>query len=220
MPPVLCVVGREGAGKTALIEGLVRELHSRGHRVATIARSPEGPVLDCVARDADRYVSAGSEMLVVDTPDSVIRIERIGEEIPLDELIWQVGEEYDLIVAEGFRESGFSKIEIHQPEEGALLCRKDELLGVASNEPVEMDVQRFGLADFGAMAEAVEQKLLPSVLPEDAIVYVDGVRLPIALFVRKMIAGALAGMMRSLKGVDAPKSIRVMVKLRRPKPKS
>ena len=218
MPPVVCVVGRKGVGKTALIEGLVRELRSRGHRVATIARSPEGPALDRVARDADRYVSAGSELLVVDTPDSVIRIERTDEEIPLDELVWQVGEEYDLIVAEGFRESGFPKIELHRPDEGALLCRKDELLGVASDEPLELDVDRFGLDDFTAMAEAVEQKLLPSILPEDAIVYVDGVRLPLALFVRQIIAGAVAGMVRSLKGVNAPKSIRVMVKLRGRKP--
>jgi molybdopterin-guanine dinucleotide biosynthesis protein B len=218
MPPVLCVVGREGVGKTALIEGLVRELRGRGHRIATIARSPEGPVLDCVARDADRYVSAGSEMLVVDTPDSVIRIERTDEEIPLDELVWQVGEEYDLIVAEGFRETGFPKIELHRPQEGALLCRKDELLGVASEEHLDVDVQRFGLTDFAAMAEAVELKLLPSILSEDAIVYVDGVRVPLALFVRKIIAGAVSGMVSSLKGVDAPKSIRVMVKLRRPKP--
>jgi molybdopterin-guanine dinucleotide biosynthesis protein B len=218
MPPVLCVVGREGVGKTALIEGLVRELRGRGHRIATIARSPEGPVLDCVARDADRYVSAGSEMLVVDTPDSVIRIERTDEEIPLDELVWQVGEEYDLIVAEGFRETGFPKIELHRPQEGALLCRKDELLGVASEEQLDVDVQRFGLTDFAAMAEAVELKLLPSILSEDAIVYVDGVRVPLALFVRKIIAGAVSGMVSSLKGVDAPKSIRVMVKLRRPKP--
>ncbi len=218
MPPVVCVVGREGVGKTALIEGLVRELRGRGYRVATIARSPEGPVLDCVAKDADRYVSAGSEMLVVDTPDSVIRIERIDEEIPLDELAWQVGEEYDLIVAEGFRESGFPKIELHRPDEGALLCRKDELLGVATEGQLDVDVRRFGLADFAAMAEAVELKLLPSILPEDAIVYIDGVRLPLALFVRKMIAGAVTGMVGGLKGVEAPKSIRVMVKLRGRKP--
>jgi molybdopterin-guanine dinucleotide biosynthesis protein B len=218
VPPVVCVVGREGAGKTTIIEGLVRELRARGRRVATIARSPEGPVLDRVARDADRYVSAGSEMLVLDTPDSVVRIERTDEEIPIDELAWQVGEEYDLIVAEGFRESGFPKIEVHRPDKGSLLCRKDELLGVASDAPLEMDVRRFGLEDFAAMAEAVERDLLPSILPEDAIVYVDGVRLPIALFVRKIIASTISGMLRNLKGVSDPKSIRVMVKLRGRKP--
>ncbi len=89
---------------------------------------------------------------------------------------------------------------------------------MVSDEHLQVDVRRFGLDDFAAMADAVEQGLLPTILPEDAILYVDGVRLPLALFVRKMIAGAVTGMVRSLKGVNAPKSIRVMVKLRGRKP--
>ncbi len=52
MPPVVCVVGRDGSGKTRIIEGIAREMKARGHRVATVARSAEGPALDCVTKDA------------------------------------------------------------------------------------------------------------------------------------------------------------------------
>ena len=216
MPPVVCVVGRDGAGKTRLIEGVAREMKARGHHVATVARSAEGPVLDCVARDAKRYAAAGSEMIVIGSPDAVISVRRQDEEVSLDELIWAVGEEYDVVLAEGFRETGFPKIEVHRADVGGgLICRKDELLALVSDTPFDIDVPQFGLGDAAGLADLIEAKLLPTVLAEDAAVYVDGVRLPIALFVRQMVANVIIGIVRSLKGIDRPRSVRVVVRLRR-----
>ena len=65
MPPVVCVVGRDGSGKTRIIEAIAREMKARGHRVATVARSAEGPALESVTKDAERYASAGSDVIVV-----------------------------------------------------------------------------------------------------------------------------------------------------------
>ena len=216
MPPVVCVVGRDGAGKTRVIEGIAREMKARGHRVATVARSSEGPALEYVAKDAERYAAAGSDMIVVGSPDAVTSVRREDGEVSLDELVWMVGEEYDLVLAEGFQESGLPKIEVHRAAAGGgLTCRKDELLAIASDTPFDIDVPRFGPEDAAGLADLIEAKLLPTVLEEDASVYVDGVRLPIALFVRKMVANTVAGMVVSLKGVDRPRSLRVIVRLRR-----
>lgn len=216
MPPVVCVVGRDGAGKTRVIEGIAREMKARGHRVATVARSAEGPALECVTKDAERYAAAGSEMIVVGSPDAVTSVRRVDEEVSLDELIWTVGEEYDLVLAEGFRESGFPKIEVHRAAlGGGLICRKDELLALASDTPFDIDVPQFGLEDAASLADLIETEVLPTILEEDASVYVDGVRLPIALFVRQMVAKTVIGMVGSLKGVDRPRSLRVVVRLRR-----
>ena len=114
MPPVVCVVGRDGSGKTRIIEGIAREMKARGHRVATVARSSDGPALESVTRDAERYAAAGSDMIVVASPDAVTCVRREDEEVALDELIWMVGEEYDLVLVEGFRERGFPQIEGHR----------------------------------------------------------------------------------------------------------
>ena len=141
---------------------------------------------------------------------------RVEEEASLDELIWTVGEEYDLILAEGFRESGFPTIEVYRAAVGGgLVCRKDELLALASDTPFDIDVPQFGLEDAAGLADLIEAKVLASVLPEDASVYVDGVHLPIALFVRKMVASTIIGMLRNLKGVSQPRSLRVVVRLQR-----
>jgi molybdopterin-guanine dinucleotide biosynthesis protein B len=216
MPPVVCVLGRDGSGKTRVIEGIARELKARGHRLATVARSAEGPALECVTKDAERYASAGSDMIVVGSPDAVTCVRLVDEEVSLDELLWMVGEEYDLVLAEGFRESGFPKIEVHRAAVGGgLICRKDELLALASDTPFDIDVPRFELEDAAGLADLIEEKVLPTVLEEDASVYVDGIHLPIALFVRKMVANTVIGMLRNLKGVNRPRSLRVIVRLRR-----
>jgi molybdopterin-guanine dinucleotide biosynthesis protein B len=191
-------------------------MKARGHRVATVARSAEGPALASVTKDAERYASAGSDMIVVGSPDAVTCVCRVDEEASLDELIWTVGEEYDLVLAEGFQESGFPKIDVHRAAVGGgLVCRKDELLAVASDTPFDIDVPQFGLDDAAGLADLIEAKVLPTVLPEDASVYVDGVRLPITLFVRKMVASTVIGMLHNLKGVSQPRSLRVIVRLRR-----
>jgi molybdopterin-guanine dinucleotide biosynthesis protein B len=216
MPPVVCVLGRDGSGKTRVIEGIARELKARGHRLATVARSAEGPALECVTKDAERYASAGSDMIVVGSPDAVTCVRLVDEEVSLDELLWMVGEEYDLVLAEGFRESGFPKIEVHRAAVGGgLICRKDELLALASDAPFDIDVPRFGLEDAAGLADLIEETVLPTILEEDASVYVDGIHLPIALFVRKMVANTVIGMLRNLKGVNRPRSLRVIVRLRR-----
>ena len=216
MPPVVCVVGRDGSGKTRIIEGIAREMKARGYRVAAVAHSVEGPALSSVTKDAERYASAGSDAVVVGSPDAVTCVRLVEEEASLDELIWTVGEEYDLILAEGFRECGFPKIEVHRAAVGGgLICRKDELLALASDTPFDVDVPQFGLEDAAGLADLIEAKVLASVLPEDASVYVDGVHLPIALFVRKMVASTIIGMLRNLKGVSQPRSLRVVVRLQR-----
>jgi len=216
MAPVVCVVGRDGSGKTRIMEAIAREMKARGHRVATVARSDQGPALESLTKDAGRYASAGSDMIVVGSPDAVTCVRRVDEEASLDELIWTVGEEYDLVLVEGFRESGFPKIEVHRAAVGGgLICGKDELLAVASDTPFDIKVPQFGLDDAAGLADLIEAKVLASVLTEDASVYVDGVHLPIALFVRKMVASTIIGMLRNLKGVSQPRSLRVVVRLRR-----
>jgi len=210
------VVGRDGSGKTRIIEGIAREMKARGHRVATVARSDEGPAPGSVTKDVERYASGGSDAIVVASPDAVTSVRRVDEEPSLDELIWTLGEEYDLVLAEGFRECGFPKIEVHRAAVGGgLICRKDELLALASDTPFDIDVPQFGLDDAAGLADLIEAKVLASVLPEDASVYVDGVHLPIALFVRKMVAGTVIGVLCNLKGFGRPRRLRVDVRLRR-----
>ncbi len=215
MPPVLCIVGRSASDRGAVIEGLVRELATQNVRVAVIARGRKGPRLDRVAKAAGRYASAGSEMVMLSSPDTVTTMRRVEEEPPLDALVWELRDEYDIVLVDGFRHSSYPKLEAHRAAEGEeLLCHKNELLAVVGDRPPGIDILSFAADDFPSLAKLIRQRFLVVEPGEDAALFIDGVRLPLALFVRKLLSSTVLGIVHALKGVDDPKSVIVAVKRR------
>ena len=73
-PRVISVVGHSGAGKTTLVEKLIRELSGRGIKVATIKHAHHKVVLDTPGKDSYRYKEAGAvmSMLVTTTQLQVV----------------------------------------------------------------------------------------------------------------------------------------------------
>ena len=57
-PPVFTVVGHSGSGKTTLVEKLLRELSSRGLRVATIKHAHHNFDVDKPGKDSYRHRKA------------------------------------------------------------------------------------------------------------------------------------------------------------------
>ena len=216
MPPVLCIVGRAGGGAQAVVEGLVRELTAKGLHVAVIAESKEEPTLDRVSPVTAAYAAAGGELLVLVSPAAVTSSRRVEQEPSLDELVWEIRDDYDIVLADGFRQSSYLKVEVHHAEEGEdLLCYKNELLAVVGDKPQGLDLPAFTADDLAGLADLVRRRFLTPEPGEDAALFIDGVRLPLALFVRKMMASTVLGMVRALKGVGDPKSVVVAVRKRR-----
>ena len=214
MPPVLCIVGRPGSGSQVVIEGLVRDLTAKGVRVATAVETAQALPLEPLS-PAPGYMAAGARLTIVRAPGSVASVRRIDDELSLDELVWEMRDDYDLVLADGFRRSSYLKLEVHRPEDGEeLLCHKNELLAIAGDKPSGLDVPAFAVDDFARMAELIRRRFLTQEPGEDATLFIDGVRLPLALFVRKIVASTVLGMVRPLKGVDDPKSVVVTVKRR------
>ena len=151
MPPVLCVVGRPGSGSQAVVEGLVRELTAKGVRVATAVEAAQALALEPLSPAAAGYMAAGSEMTIVRAPGSVASVRRVDDEPSLDELVWEMRDDYDLVLADGFRRSSYLKLEVHRAEDGdELLCHKNELLAIAGDKPPGLDVPAFAVDDFVA----------------------------------------------------------------------
>ena len=141
---------------------------------------------------------------------------RAKEEPSLDELVWEIRDDYDIVLADGFRHSSYLKVEVHHAGEGeGLLCHKNELLAVVGDKPQGLDIPTFAEDDLAGLAELVRRRFLTPEPGEDAALFIDGVRLPLALFVRKMVASTVLGMVRALKGVEEPKSVVVAVKTRK-----
>lgn len=64
-PLVVGVVGESGAGKTAVVEGLVRRLRDLGLRVGVVKHAPHGFQLDREGSDSERAARAGAAAVVL-----------------------------------------------------------------------------------------------------------------------------------------------------------
>ena len=213
MVPVVCVVGKTKVGKTFVMERLVAELKQRGYRVATIKHSHHGFDLDLEGKDSWKHAQAGSDAVVISTPTGVALIKKVDRDSTLAELSRIIGLDFDIVLAEGFKQAKAIKIEVHRKELGeGLLCTREELLAIASDEPLEMNVPQYPLDDAPGMADLIEKRFLSSEDEETVALYVDGESIPLSPFPRLFMSRALLGMVSTLKKVSQASSIDISIR--------
>lgn len=101
-PAVLAVSGSAGSGKTALLAALLPVLKSRGLKVGVIREADDLRL----PAETDRLHEAGAEGVAVFTAAEQFRL----NEQDLLALFERHG--YDLVLLEGFGDSGWAKIEV------------------------------------------------------------------------------------------------------------
>ena len=163
MPPVVSIVGKSSTGKTTFLEKLLRELNGRGYKIATIKHSHHSIDFHDPKKDSYRHSQAGAAATLVSSTTSFQIIKPVAKELTIDELVQHFGDEFDLILTEGFSRGNAPKIEIHRKEAGPLLEVASNLFAVVTDEPLDVDAQQFGLEDVKGMADLIESKyILPN----------------------------------------------------------
>ena len=211
MPSIISIVGRAKAGKTTLMEKLIGELKSRGYRVATIKHTPQGMSLDKPDKDSWRHLNAGSEATIVSSPDKIVLIKPVGREIALDEVARLFGEDYDIILAEGFKQDNAPKIEVHRREAGPPLGAVKKLLAIATDEPLETKTRQFSLQDVKGLADLLEKGFIEP-QKERVSLYVNKVPLSLSSFPKEIITNIILALVSSLKGVEKVKSLDIFLR--------
>jgi molybdopterin-guanine dinucleotide biosynthesis protein MobB len=160
MIPLLSFVGKSGVGKTTLIEKLVAELKRRGYRIAVVKHHAHTTPIDGRGKDSWRFAEAGASLAVVSSPVEIARFERVTRELTLNEIAAQING-VDLILTEGFKREAAPKIEVSRAALGTnLIGRADELIAVASDHPIALNLPRFDLDDAAGIAALIEGKFL------------------------------------------------------------
>ena len=199
MPPVVSIVGKSGTGKTTFLEKLIREIISRGYKVATIKHSHHSINFDQPDKDSWRHAKAGAAATMVSSTSEIQIIKPVTQELTIDQLVHQLGEDYDLILTEGFSRGNAPKIEIHRKEAGPLL-ENIEPLAIVTNEPLQTEAKQFAMDDIKGVADLIEGIFLkPN--REQVTLYVNGESIPLSVFPRQIIINILLAMANSLKGV-------------------
>ncbi len=216
MPPVVAIVGKSKSGKTTLIEKLISELKSRDYRVGTVKHAPLEVDVDKPGKDSWRHIRAGSEATAIVASDKIVLIKPVTHTVGLDEIVRFFGEDYDIILAEGFKQSGTPKIEVHRKEVGPPLSSVRKLIAIATDEPLETKTRQFSLQDITGLADLLENGFIKP-QRERISIYVNNNPISLTAFPKNIITNTLVAMVSSLKGIGNITSLEIFL---RKKPKS
>jgi len=163
MTPIISIVGRSKTGKTTLLEKLLVELNNRGYRVATVKHTPMGSHETGNDKDSERHLKAGSAAVIIAEPSRLVLIKPVAATPSVDEISRLYGEEYDLIITEGFKQDNAPKLEVHRKNVAPPLKDIRNVFAIATDETLNTTVQQFNLDNIKGIADFIESKFIKPV---------------------------------------------------------
>ena len=216
-PLVICVVGNSGAGKTTLIERLLRELSGRNYRVAAVKHCPRGFDLDVAGKDSWRFTQAGASGVFLTSPGRVGLIEDM-EPVPgLKSIAEHYFPNFDVVFGEGFSEDkDVAKVVIlRKGVSEQVKTPQDELLAIVSDFEIKADKPVFNPKDVSGIADFIEQLLVGEGGTENSVkLIINEKPVPLNAFVQSIFKKVILGIVDTLKRADEKlKQIKVIIKL-------
>ena len=164
LPPAISFIARSGTGKTTLLTALISELKTRGYQVGAIKHDAHKFDIDHPGKDSQRFTAAGADSMLICSDSKLALVKQHRQSPPIEDLIREYFPDVDLVLVEGFKQSGLPKIELHrQAHSDQLLSRGERhdptLLAVASDTELQLDVPQLDLNNPSAVADFVVAKL-------------------------------------------------------------
>ncbi len=206
MVPIVSFVGYHNVGKTTFATKVVRILKKKGYSVAVLKSTKHREVVkDTEGKDSFRYRQAGADAVGIVTPDELVVFQGIGK-INLKFLSFLLFDDYDIVVCEGFKHQDIPKIEVTRKEfrNKLLLQEIDGIVAVVSDYPVP-NVRNFSIDSPEEVARFLEREFIrkrTEGFPEDVELFINGKRIPMKFFVKKVLSNLLSGFVGSLTGID------------------
>ena len=170
-PAVVSFVAHSGTGKTTLLEQLIPMLKARGYRVGAIKHDAHRFEIDHPGKDSYRLTAAGSDSMLICSAEKLALVRQHQQAPTIEELLAICGDDLDIILTEGFKQSSLAKIELHRAALGReLICRgahhDPTLLAVASDEPLQLDVPVLDLNEPAQVAEFIMTRVVQGTADE------------------------------------------------------
>lgn len=210
-PPIVAVVGYSNSGKTTVAAAIIRCLSEQGHRIAAVKHAPHGHRVDKKGSDSDRLYEAGAVAVVVASPGQVTSVVQTGGDMPLEQIVASLGPGYDLVVAEGFKESSVPKVLVTSGSEST--PRVQDIIAVVGEGGGSLDVPRYTLQETDGLAQQVRAQVMAKDTAKGETLtelVVDGVPIKLSPFPADILANVIRGVLTSLKDVSPnPKTINI-----------
>jgi len=229
---ILGIYGYQNAGKTQLVERLVRALVRKGYSVSSIKHTPHDKTIDCEGKDTWRHWKAGSDPVVFSSRTETSIIKHSG--IQADKIAELVMREYrpDILIIEGFKEGAFPKVAVGRvaPRKGTVL--KNPTLAILidyieTEVAVELALAQLPGLDCGkcgmdcdslARAIVVGKKRLSACKELSDVtveVTVGGTRIPTGRFASSIVDSTVRGMLDSLKGCRPGQDVEIRLRAKK-----
>ncbi len=160
MSKVVNIVGSgSNVGKTYLLEGLIKELKSRGHSIATIKHDVHGFDIDKEGKDTYKHRKAGSETVIISSKNRFAMIKELEEETNLNDIIEMVLDK-DIILVEGYKKSNLRKIEVFRKGVSEkIITPKNKLIAIASDTNLDInDIIIVDKENYKELANLIEKE--------------------------------------------------------------
>ena len=158
--PIVSFIGNSNSGKTTLLEKVVRELKLKGYRMVVIKHSPHGFDIDQPGKDTWRLAQAGSDIVVVSSPDKVAFIERVGTELTLNQIEALFRGKADIVLTEGYKDSNTAKILVLGDEQNReQLCCQGEILATISARLSPLGMPKFDYDDVARIVNLLIEQI-------------------------------------------------------------
>ena len=160
MAKVINIIGYgSNVGKTYIMEGLIKELKSRGLSIATIKHDIHGFDIDKKGKDTYKHREAGSETVIISSKNRLAMIKELEEETELNDIIEMVLDK-DIILVEGYKKSTLRKIEVFRSGvSDKIITPKEKIIAIASDINLEIeDIIVVDREDYKKLADLIERE--------------------------------------------------------------
>ena len=216
-PLVVTVVGRSDAGKTTLIDGLLREFSRRKHAVAAVKYCPHGFDLDVEGKDSWRFREAGAKGVFLASPGQVGLIENKEQVSGLKGIAGYYFPGFDIVLGEGFSgEKEVAKIVVlRRGISDYIPSPQDDILAVVSDSEAKTGKPAFSPDNVSGIADFIEQLLVQEDNMESSVTLVVNKKpVPLNAFVQGVFRSVVVGVVDSLKKKDEKlEQIELIIKL-------
>lgn len=215
-PLLVSVEGDSGAGKTTLIEKLLKELSRRKYTVAAVKHCPHGFDLDVKGKDSWRFTEAGAKGIFLTSPGRIVLIKDTEHITTLKNTAQSYFPNFDIVFGEGFgKEKGLDKILVlRKGVSERVPYPQDDILALVSDFAVEVEKPIFKPDDVFGIADFIEHILAQQSRAESSVALVINNELvPLNVFVQSVFKNVIVGIVATLRRQDKElRQIEVIIK--------
>ena len=114
---IISIAGKQNAGKTTLLKDLIPKLKEQGYRVGTLKYNIRKFDIDHEGKDTYKYSSSGADSVAISTQSEFVVMKKTANPLTLHEIIEAHFNDVDVVLVEGYREDGYPRIRIIDPQD-------------------------------------------------------------------------------------------------------